>query len=255
LKDFLFISFLTLSTFQVNGQPTTDFLKKAENFIDIDYSNDRYNPAKWAVWGLGTQLVDFSEPDFLRAPTIDSIHIRLIYHEPWKKPILIRTSGTISSLNSWLLTVKEEGDNSLALDDFHLAQLTNKEKRQLKKSIENLQYNSRVQLDSIFRKAAIEDSMGFKFIEYSKIINKQEVNKLLTILNSSDFYELKPVLFHMGITHGTTASIEILQPNKDFHVVMRHVILNEHPELNELTRYLLDLANDNGMIEGEINDW
>ena len=97
--------------------------------------------------------------------------------------------------------------------------------------------------------------MKFKFSEHSKIINKLKVNELLNILNSSDFYELKPILFHLGITHGTTASIEILQPNRDFHLVMRHVILNEHPELNQLTRFLLNIANDNGMIEGEINNW
>ncbi|CAD5255123.1 MULTISPECIES: hypothetical protein [unclassified Imperialibacter] len=229
------------------------FIANARNYLELDWTAERMDNVY--LYGLGNYLRNFDEPSWFREPANDSISIRLIYHESWKKSITIRISGYSGSYTNWEITVKKEGDNSVTIEDFYLDSLTNKERRQLNSAINNSYQGSSIVIDNIYRKAAISDSVRYKFTKLSQTLSKVEIEELLQRLDDSNFYELAPINFHPSIIHGTTCSVEVLQPTKNYHLVMQHIVLDEHVNFNHLVKFILELANKRRMIETDLNDW
>ncbi|WKK86361.2 hypothetical protein QYS48_05190 [Marivirga arenosa] len=248
MKIFLSISLLTILTLQTNGQSNTDFLNRALNFIEVDISDDRFD--RLAIGGLGRQLDNFEEHDFFGLTSADSTFIRLIWERGWEKDILINIYG---SKNNFVLVIKTEENNTRTIEHFNIAELTNKETRLLKRYLTYGDFNP--EIEAIISKSVIADSVKYHYSRATTNLSENIVAELIEQLNKSNFYGHDQIDFSSVAADGWNWSLEVVQPGKEFYIVMSDSY-SDHPNDNDFSKVclrIINLATELDLIEK--TDW
>jgi hypothetical protein len=244
LKILISISFLSLLAFNSIGQPITEFLNKAVDAMKVDVSNDRFD--ELAIRGLGEVLDNFDEQDFFGLTPTDSTFIRLIWERSWEKDVLINIYG---SENNFKLVVKTEGNNTPRIEHFNITELTNKEIRLLKKHLTYGDFNP--EIEAIISQSVIANSIKYRYSSATAQLSEYTVAELIEQLNKSNFYGHDQIDFTHVVADGWSWSLEVLQPGKEFYIVMSDSY-SDHPNDNDFSKVclrMLNLATELNLIE------
>lgn len=247
-KVILCITLLLFLALKTNGQSGTDFLNRALKFIEVDYSDDKFD--RLAIREYGRQLDKFEEKEFFGLTSTDSTYIRLIWNRCWEKDVLFNIYG---SMHHFELIVKTEENNTRTIEDFNTNELTNKESRLLKNHLRYGDLNP--EIATIISKSSIADSIKYRYNEATTHLSENTVAELIAQLNKSNFYEHDQIDFSHVVADGSSWSLEVLQPGRKFYIVLSETY-TDHPNANDFSKVclrIINLANELHLIENK--DW